>query len=192
MNTSVIVAAACVLCWPVIVGCNTSDPTSAVLANQYPPAIDAGSADSMAVYKGWWAVTQFADPVAAGQVSDPVRVVQGNDYGYALLAPGWDPSSSTLPSTLIPLRSASKLSVARGDTLNFVVSDDATVGNCSAGKPLTQEDADFITQRIFPGEFANVNYDATLCKASPISGSEGGSSGAVGTEGGAAGQAGSQ
>ncbi len=150
MNSSNLVAFACALL-PLLFGCNTSDSTSAVLSNEYPPASDAGSADSMPVYKGWWSVAQFPAPVAAGQVSDPVRVVQGSDYGYALLAPGWDPASSTPPKALVPLRSAQKISVARGDTLTFVVSDDATVGNCAAGKPLAQEDADFITQRIFPG-----------------------------------------
>jgi len=187
MNTSRIVAAACLLSSSLSAGCNTSDPTFAVLSNDYPSAADAGSPDSMAVYKGWWAVAQFADPVAAGQVSDPVRVVQGTDYGYALLAPGWDPSSGTLPPTLIPLRSATKLSVARGATLNFVISDAATLGNCSAGVPLAQEDADFITQRIFPGEFLGVTYDAALCSPAPASGGAGGDSGAVDAQGGAGG-----
>jgi hypothetical protein len=192
MHTSRIVAAACLLFWPLIAACNTSDPSSAVLANEYPTASDAGSADSMAVYKGWWAVAQFADPVAAGQVSDPVRVVPGSDYGYALLAPGWDPSGDTPPATLIPLRSAQKLTVARGGTLNFVVSDEATLGNCSAGKPLTQEDADFITQRIFPVEFSNANYDAARCRTSPAPGGGGGPNSVDVAESGSGGQAGSQ
>lgn len=187
MHTSTILAAAFLL----IAGCNTSVPSSALIINDYPPASDAGSADSMAVYKGWWAVAQFADPVAAGQVSDPVRVVPGSDYGYALLAPGWDPSGDTSPATLIPLRSAQKLTVARGETLNFVVSDEATVGNCSAGKPLTQEDADFITQRIFPGDFSNVSYDAASCRTLPASGGSGGESSADFAESGSGGQAGS-
>ena len=73
-----------------------------MLSNRYPAASDASSADSMPVYQGWWSVAQFPDPVAAGQVSDPVRVVEGSDYGYALLAPGWDPASSTPPATLVP------------------------------------------------------------------------------------------
>ena len=192
MNTSAILAAACLLCGPLIAACNTSDPTSAVLANDYLAASDAGSTDSMAVYKGWWAVAQFTDPVAAGQVSDAVRVVPGSDYGYALLAPGWDSSGDTPPTTLIPLRSAQKLTVARGDTLNFVVSDDATLGNCLTGKPLTQEDADFITQRIFPGEFSNARYDAAVCKTSPTSGHGGSANGADFAESGSGGQAGSQ
>ncbi len=192
MNTSKIVALAGALFFPLVSGCNTSEPTSAVLSNEYPPASDAGSSDSMPVYKGWWAVAQFPDPVAAGQVSDPVRIVQGNDYGYALLAPGWDSASEIPPTTLIPLRSAQKLSVGRGELLTFVVSDDATVGNCVAGKPLAQEDADFITQRIFPGAFADQTYDAARCLTSPAAEGEGGAAGAPDSEGGAGGQAGSR
>jgi hypothetical protein len=181
MNTSRVLAAACLLFWPPMAACNTSDPSSAVLANDYPGASDAGSADSRVAYRGWWAVARFADPVAAGQVSDPVRVVQGTDYGYALLAPGWDPSGDSPPATLIALRSTQKLTVARGETLTFTVSDEATVGDCSAGKPLTQEDADFITQRIFPGEFANATYDAAHCRTSPVSASGGGAAGQAGS-----------
>jgi hypothetical protein len=182
-----IVAVAGVWSCPGLAGCNTSHPTSAVLSNEYPPARDAGSADSMPVYQGWWSVAQFPDPVPAGQVSDPVRVVPGSDYAYALLAPGWDPASGMPPKALVPLRSAQKISVARGDTLTFVVADDATFGNCAAGKPLAQEDADFITQRIFPGPFADQTYDAAHCIASPVSGGEGGAAGAPAAEGGAGG-----
>ncbi len=170
-----------------LAGCDTSEPTFAALRNEYPPASDAGAADSMPVYRGWWSVVQFPDPVPAGQVSDQVRVVPGSDYAYGLLAPGWDPASGTQPSSLVPLRSAQKISVARGDTLTFVVADDATVGNCAAGKPLAQADADFITQRIFPGPFADLTYDAANCVAYPVAAGEGGAAGAPTSEGGAGG-----
>jgi hypothetical protein len=166
---------------PLLAGCNTSEPTTAVLSNEYPSAGDAGSADSMPVYKGWWSVAQFPEPVPAGQVSDPVRIVQGSDYGYALLAPGWEPSSSTPPTTLIALRSARKMSVGRGELLTFVVSEQAAIGDCAAGNPLTQEDADYITQRIFPGEFAGLSYDASSCTTSAV---EAGALGAGGAESG--------
>lgn len=166
---------ACVLCLPGISGCDTSEATQAVLANEYPAPGAAPFADSMVVYKGWWAVAQFPGPLAPGQVSDTVRVVEGTDYGYALLAPGWDASLGAPPSHLIPVRSVQELSVARGDTLNFAVSDTATVGNCAAGNPLAQADADFITQRIFQSEFRNLVYDAASCSASPALGAEDGS-----------------
>ena len=178
MNTRKIFVLACALCSPWLAGCSTSEPTSAVLSNRYPAASHAGSADSMPVYRGWWSVAQFPYPVAAGRTSDPVRVVEGTDYAYALLAPGWDPASSNTPATLVPVRSAQKIGVARGDLLTFVVAADVTSGDCAAGKPLAQEDADFITQRIFPGAFAEQSYDASQCRTYPSFAGEGGAAGA--------------
>jgi len=163
-----------------IAACHTSEPTTAVLSNEYSASTDARSATAMPVYKGWWAVAQFPDPVAAGQVSDPVRIVPGRDYGYALLAPGWDPSTEALPGALIPVRSAHELSVERGELLTFVVSEQATVGDCGAGKPLSQEDADYVCQRIFPEVFAGLRYDAASCTTAPARDAEAGAAGASG------------
>jgi hypothetical protein len=146
-----------------VLGCETSDSTSAVVINEYP-----AGATAVAVYKAWWSVALFADPVAAGQASDSVRVVPGTDYAYALLAPGWNPTTGTPPAALIPVRTAVRLSVERGDTLSIVISDGATVGNCSANSPLSAEDASFIVERIFPGEFAGVVYDPATCTAVPV------------------------
>jgi hypothetical protein len=148
--------------------CQTFDPTEAVLDNQYPSS-DAGPDDSITVYKGWWSVAEFAEPVPAGTESDPVRVVNNTDFAYALLAPGWDPESGTSPAKLVPVRTTNKLSVARGDTLHIVISDTTTRGSCAAAEPLAQDDADFITQRIFVAEFSGVTYDAATCTTSPIS-----------------------
>lgn len=169
------------LAWlPFSMGCSTAEPTSAVLSNEYPPTNGVSSADARPVYKGWWSVAQFPDPVPAGQVSEPVRIVQGSDYGYALLAPGWDATSGEPPTTLIPLRSAEKLSVGRGDLLSFVVSAQSTVGDCETSIPLSQEEADFITQRIFPGAFEGVVYDAVNCLTAPIVTGAGGAAGESG------------
>lgn len=180
MNTSKVVALAAALWSPLVFGCNTSEPTSAVLSNEYPETSEASLSESTPVYKGWWEVAQFPVPVSAGQVSDPVRIVPGSDYGYALLAPGWDIESGTLPTSLIPVRSAQQLSVARGELLTFVVSEEATSGDCRAGHPLTQEQADYITQRIFPDEFANLTYDAQTCTTSAVPSAEGGAGGVSG------------
>jgi hypothetical protein len=59
--------------------------------------------------------------------------------------------------------------VARGDTLNIQVSDSTFDGNCAAGKPLSQADADQITQEIFPDEFAGMRYEARTCTLTVIS-----------------------
>lgn len=174
------IAAAGVICSLLNAGCNTSEPTTAVLSNQYPSVSEASSADSKPVYKGWWSVALFPDAVPPGQVSDPVRIVQGNDYGYALLAPGWEPSTGTPPTTLIPVRSIQTLSVGRGELLTFTVSEEATIGDCDSGKPLSQDEADFVTQRIFPGEFADLVYDAASCTTSPAAMGEAGAGGESG------------
>ncbi|HEY3252349.1 MAG TPA: hypothetical protein VGJ91_00290, partial [Polyangiaceae bacterium] len=78
------------------------------------------------------------------------------------------------------LRSTHELDVDRGELLTFVVSEQATVGDCRAGKALAQEDADYITQRIFPAEFAELSYDAASCTTSPAASGEGGAGGALG------------
>jgi hypothetical protein len=58
---------------------------------------------------------------------------------------------------------------------------------------LSQSDADFITQRIFPGEFATVRFDAATCVASSLTDSgaagAGGEAPTVGTNAGAGGEA---
>jgi hypothetical protein len=137
--------------------CSTSDPTQAVVDNGYPALPDGGDpATQTVVYASWWSVTLFSTPVPAGAESDPARAVTSTDFAYAVLAPGWDPSSTTA------------LHADRGDTLHIVVSDATVIGNCAAGKPLSQEDADFITQRIFPGLFSGVSYDAAKCVATTI------------------------
>ena len=148
--------------------CETGSPTYAVIDNAYPsPADDAGAGPQSVVYRGWWSVTYFATPVPAGGESDPNRVIPATDYAYVLLAPGWDPTSGSPPKTLLPMRTKSQVSVARGDTLHIVVSDEAAIGNCAAGQPLTQTEADLVTQSIFPAEFAGVTYDAATCTATP-------------------------
>src|SRR5580700_5056432 len=64
---------------------------------------------------------------------------------YAVLAPGWDPTSSTSPTGFaVPL----------GDTLQIPVEDKTFMGNCASKSFLSQSQADLITQRIFPSIFA--------------------------------------
>jgi hypothetical protein len=140
-----------------VAACETPDPTSAVVDNAYPVA------SGIVVYKAWWSATLFRDPVAPGASSDIERSVPESDVVYALLAPGWDPTSGSPPTRLVAVRSKEKLAAPRGDTLHIVVSDATFVGNCAAKQPLSQTDADFITQRIFPGDFANTLYSAQNC-----------------------------
>jgi hypothetical protein len=153
----------------VTAACHTETPTSAVIENAYPTADDASDASKQTtVLKAWWATTLFLDPVPPGAASGLQRTVPDSDFAYAVLAPGWDPASTMPPTRLIPVRSAAKLAVRRGDTLDIAVSDLTFVGDCRAGKALSQDEADFITQRIFPGEFSGLQYDAKSCTSMPL------------------------
>jgi hypothetical protein len=150
-------------------GCDTEDATSAVVENAYPVVADGGDpSQNVVVYKVWWVATLFPDPVAPGQLSTEYRSVSEYGVAIALLAPGWNPSSGSPPTTLIPVKSKEVLRVSRGNTLRITISDETFGGNCAAHQQLPQEDADFITQRIFPGDFANVTYDAHTCRSKPV------------------------
>lgn len=152
-----------------IFGCETETPTTALVRNDYPAVPDGGDpATEVTVWKAWYVSSVFLDPVAPGGASDAQRTVSSSDYVYAIVAPGWDPSSMTPPAQLIPVRSKGQLSVKRGDTLTIAVSDATFDGRCAGGSALSQEDADFVTQRIFPGDFTNVRYDAKSCTSTPI------------------------
>lgn len=165
-------------------GCETPDATQAVFVNRYP-AGEVGAPNTVVLSAGWWSVAELDAAVLPGAESDPVRIVKGTDYAYALLAIGWDPESGALPTRVIPVRSRAQLSAARGDTLRIEISDATTLGNCASGEPLSQADADFITQRIFPGPFSGLTYDAATCTTSAVS--DAGDGQGEGGEGGGAG-----
>ena len=164
--------------------CETPDATQAILANAYPQIADGGdTTKEMTIWKAWYAVSQFADPIAPGQDSPANRLVPVNDVVYVLVAPGWDPASTTPPTALIAMKTSATHPVARGETVRIEINDDTAVGNCAAGKPLSQADADFVTQIIFPGDFAGAHYDAKTCTAVP-SLSDGGADAPVDAPGG--------
>ena len=104
-----------------------------------------------------------------GADSEAQRTILSEETAYAIIAIGWDPSASTSPdpTTLRAMVSKRPLGVARGDTLQLSVSNDTFDGDCEGGRPLSQTDADFVTQRIFPGAFAGFTYDASTCAVSP-------------------------
>jgi hypothetical protein len=140
-----------------------------VVDNDFSPtgaAADPSAGTS--VFKVWWVTSLLPDPVAPGGEGQAERTVPATDFAYAVLAPGWAPSSTTAPSRFLAAKSSVALSASRGDTLHVHVSDATFVGDCAVGAPLTQGDADFITQRIFPGEFAGVVYDAATCTTSAL------------------------
>jgi hypothetical protein len=152
-----------------LAACDTEEPTFAVVDNAYPPPPDGGEASKQTVvYRAWWVTSYFPDPVPGGASSSEQRSVPVSDFVFALLAPGWDPASTTPPAQLVVVKSKVPLSASRGDTLHIVVSDQTFTGSCAAGQPLSQEDADLITQSIFPAEFTGVTYDAKTCTTMAI------------------------
>ncbi len=166
-----------------VVGCDTEDPTMVVVDNDFPQVPDGGDAASeTTVFKVWWATSLMPDPVAPGAEGQPQRTVPDADFAYAVLARGWDPSSSSAPTKLLAAKSLVILGAARGDTLHVHVSEGTFAGDCTAGQPLSQDDADFIATRIFPAEFAGMTYDAATCGASGAPDGAGGAPDGAGGE----------
>jgi hypothetical protein len=150
------------------IGCDTENATSVVVDNDYPAVPDGGDpSNEVTVFKVWWVTSLLPDAVAPGNEGQPERTVPSSDFAYAVLAPGWDPSSPAPPTRFIAAKSNVPLGAARGDVLHVHVSDATFHGDCAAGNALSQDEADFITQSIFPGEFSRVSYDAATCTTSP-------------------------
>lgn len=106
----------------------------------------------------WWQTTLFATPVEPQSSSPLARTVPASDFAYALLT-----STADDAGTLLPIRSRERLHVERGAVLDVHVNSTDWLGFCDAGQPLTQEEADFITQRIFATQFAAQTFDADSC-----------------------------
>jgi hypothetical protein len=143
-------------------GClNVDTPyTSVALDNDYP----ASSTTPLVVYQAFWQAVAFSTPVAPGGSSGPQSTVPAsNNTAWAVLAPGWDPSSPEPPNSFVVLQSRAGFAVDLNNTLHIPVDDATFAGNCSAGSFLTQAQADFITQIVFPGTFAGLRYDAATC-----------------------------
>jgi hypothetical protein len=149
------------------VGCN-DQPTTVTVANDYPaPSAGAASAAGMTVFKVWWVTTLLPSPVAPGETSEAQRTIPGNDFAYALLAPGWSPDSGSRPERLVAVKSVQKLQGSVHDLLTIAVSDQQFTGNCAAGSLLDDLDAQLIVQSIFPGSFVGLRYEPATCSSLP-------------------------
>jgi hypothetical protein len=138
-------------------GCDTPE-TDVVFVNGYPAPADG------AIYAAFWLNVRMTTPLAVGDASAPLAVPQtSGTTAYALLAPGYDPTSPSPPTRLLALESTAAYPVGLDDTLTITVDDTAFTGDCAAGAPLDQTDADFITQRVFATTFAGLAYDAETC-----------------------------
>ena len=144
---------------------DSAPQTQVVLDNEYAPAT------SLVVYDAHWLNVSFAgQPVPPGSSSSPQSTVpaSADNTAYVVLAPSWDPTSTTPPRTLLVVQSRSGFAVALGDTLHIPVDDRGFEGNCAVGSRLTQSQADFLTQIVFTADFAGLAYDAATCTTTPL------------------------
>jgi len=159
------------------IGCDPPD-TSVVVDNDYP----ASAPTALVVYQAYWQAVAFTTPVPPGSSSEAQGTVPASaNTAYAVLAPGWQPSDSTPPTSLVVLQSQMGFPARLDATLHIPVDDTTFAGNCAAGSFLTQAQADFITQLVFPDVFAGKSYDPATCAVTPADGgSDGGAGDAVG------------
>ncbi len=142
------------------VACDTPH-TQVIVENAYP------TASGNVVYRAFWEADSFTAPIAPGSSSDPEdSLFASANTAYAVLAPGWDAASGSIPTSLVVLQSRSGFALAFDKTLTISISDATFAGNCSTGSVLSQADADFITHNIFAADFVGLHYDAATCTTS--------------------------
>ena len=133
--------------------------------NQYP----ASSAAPLVVYRAKWQAVWFDGAIPPGSSSDLQSTVPASaNTAYVVLAPGWDPTNSATPTSFVVMQSQVGFEVHLNDTLHIPVDDATFVGNCASRSFLSQADADFITQFVFPDDFAPFRYNAATCATTPI------------------------
>jgi hypothetical protein len=136
-----------------------------VLENDYP----VSGTDALVVYQAAWQAISFQDPIVPGFSSDLLSTIAASENtAYVVLAPGWDPTSAAAPTSFVVLQSRQGFGVHLNNTLRIPVDDTTFTGNCVAASFLSQAQADFITQLVFPGVFASLHYDAATCTTNPI------------------------
>jgi hypothetical protein len=144
--------------------CDSVPPTGVVFDDAYP----LSATYPRVVYRAYWENAALPAPLSPGDSSDPVGTVPASlGPAYVVVAPGWDPTSGAPPASLVVLQSKGTYDVHLGGTVHVTVSDDTFDGNCETGSHLTQQQADFITQLVFPADFASLTYDAATCTATP-------------------------
>jgi hypothetical protein len=144
-----------------VLACGCAIPnTQVVLENDYP----ASGKSSLVLYEAHWQEVTFQTPLLPGASSGPQSTVAASaNTAYALLAPDWDPTESTPPTSLIVIESRAGFSVDLGDTVTIPVDDSTFIGNCAAGGFLTQAQADVVTKQVFPAVFVGKDYEAATC-----------------------------
>jgi hypothetical protein len=127
--------------------CACDDATTVVVDDAYT--------DDTLVLEVWWSETLVPDQVAPGGESPAYRTTPSLATAYAVLERGGD---------VFVARTSMPLGVQRSAELHIVLSPQTIIGDCATSAHLTQPEADFITQSIFPGRFSGAVYDAATCK----------------------------
>lgn len=136
---------------PLAAGCDTPS-TTVVVDNAYPPS----ATDALVVARAFWLAASFATPIPPGASSAPQDTVAASpNPAYVVLAP--------TPTSRVLLQSRQGFEAHWNTTLHIPVDDATFAGNCAAGSVLGQEQADFITERVFADDFAGLHYDAATC-----------------------------
>ncbi len=160
---------------PLAIACGDTPHTTVVLENHYPTS----AASPLVIYDAFWHSVSFqGSPLSPGAAAEPplvdgaaqLVVPTSGATAYAVLAPGWDPASTTPPTKLVVLQSRGQYALHLNGTLRIVVDDTSFAGDCAAGDPLPQAQADYITERVFPADFAGLQYDAATCTVSALGG----------------------
>ena len=140
--------------------CDTPQ-SDVVIENRYAPS------QQLVLYRAFWQAVSFPNPILPGLSSSPqATVVASENTAYVVLAQGWDPTTAKAPTSFVVLRSRAGFAVGLNRTLNIPVDDTTFIGNCAAGSVLSQDQADFITQRVFASDFADLTYNAATCATS--------------------------
>lgn len=161
--------AATALCAACAVGCagigDQAPHTTVVIDNGYSPSARA----SLVVVRALVDAVTFKDPILPGASSEPQDSPSSSgSTAYVVLAQGWNPERERQPSALVVMQSRAPIAVELDQALHVAIDDATFVGNCAAGSPLTQAQADFLTSVVFPDLFATVHYDAATCTTTPL------------------------
>ena len=129
---------------------NETPVTHVVVDNRFPAGL--------VVYRAYWQAVSFDAPVLPGASSAAQEAVPSStNPAYVLVAP------SSAPTSFVVLQSRVGFDASIGHTTRIPVDDTTFAGNCAAGAPLTQAEADFVTRLVFPSDFAGRSYDAATC-----------------------------
>jgi hypothetical protein len=156
------IARAVLLALPLAAGCDYVDTpyTYVVLDNDYP----ASTRSPLTVYRAYWQAVSFQDPVGPGSSSAPQSTVPCSaNTAWVVLAPAWTANDPTPPQSFVVLQSRDGFAVDLNNTVHIPVQDATFIGDCRAGSFLSQSEADFITELVFPNVFAGLHYDAATC-----------------------------